>query len=251
MMVSHWAVDRGAMAFAPLSISGSYWRLSAFWGMHLGAVLPGLLACMLYWYARSFHLHKWFARIPRLGLARRIADGSAGKAGGVFTLCVMLLLFGLQIHFVRRFNVEGHVYIYPTAFGYKADEFRAMPDTQCSPDPDQPLCTRSVFSRYALVQTKPGTSPGYWASYWNNAYQYGDWESERDRKDGGGTVTFFPILQPIVIIAFTAVELAIAAAAVAVVFGRRPSVPLREGLSMDHGQSSGSPLYDANKSKFA
>jgi hypothetical protein len=150
LMVSHWAVDRSAMAFAPLTISGSHWRLSAFWGMHLGAVLPGLLAGMLYWYARSFHLHKWFARIPRLGLARRIPDGSASKGAGVFTLCVMLLLFGLQIHFIRRFNVEGHVYIHPIAFGYTAEEYRAIPDTWCSPDPDPSVHVTSSVATHSF-----------------------------------------------------------------------------------------------------
>jgi hypothetical protein len=109
--------------------------------MHLSAVLPGVLARLLYRHAKSFACMSGPPGYRASDWPDAFQTGRRTR-WAVSTLTILLLLLVAQIHFVRRFNVEGHVYIYPKAFGYTAAGYRAMPGVDSSPDPHDPPCTR-------------------------------------------------------------------------------------------------------------
>jgi hypothetical protein len=108
--------------------------------------------------------------------------------------------------------VEGYVYIHPDSFGYKP-EHPIFAAEKCDTNG---MCTKSD-ARYSLAALKRGSR----AQYWNNAYHFGD----RDRPNG--SVTFFPILQPVAIIVLTVLSAVLSTIALILVFRPTPDRSIR------------------------
>jgi hypothetical protein len=157
--------------------------LSPFWGLHVYAFLGTVVSCLWFMHAKDFKLHDWASRVPRF-LAMPIERGSfAAKVSAVLTLLFLVLVpLVIEAHFIDVLNNRGTVYIYPDQFGFKADELKG-----CIPR-DTPLCPHPDAGIYSTVKPRPPATGGFW----DNAYHYGG-------DKNGTTVTFFPILQPVIL----------------------------------------------------
>jgi len=202
LLLAHWAVNRGISTFSIVTISGDHRQLASFWGMHIYVFLAPVLLIMLISFANSFRLHEWIRRVPSFGAVRGRPASSSTWRTAAFSLAMFVVLpLVAQIHFIRNFHDEGYVYIYPSSFGYTSDD-PVFAGQRCDKRSIH-LCTKSDAGRYSLAAPKPGTV----AQYWNNAYHFGD----RDRPNG--SVTFFPILQPVAIIVATILSAGLSALA--------------------------------------
>jgi hypothetical protein len=233
LLLAHWAVDRGIRTFSVVTVSGDHKELAAFWGMHIYALLAPFVLMMLIAFAKSFRLHNWIKRVPSFGGVRmRPISSSTGITAAASIAAFVILPLIAQVHFIRQFNDQGFVYIYPDSFGYKSSdpEFK----TERCYTRSIHLCTKSEAGRYSLANPKPGVTAGYW----DNAYHYGD----LDQGDGG-TVTFFPILQPVIIYLLTVLSVVLSASALFHVFRRTPEQSLRKDIAMKQGVQS-PPMID-------
>jgi hypothetical protein len=209
---AHWLVNRGVGVLSFATLYGTHKPLAAFWGMHIHAFVAPFVLGMLCVFAHSFRLHDWHARVPSFGISRGRPISSGTKGGAALVLVALVLLpFTAQIHFLRVFHNEGHVYIYPSSFGFKAEELNKAGWT-CDKRSVH-LCTQRNTDRYTLMKPKEGTK----ASHWSNDYHYGD----RDGANGKSS-TYYPIVQPVVIIALTAINGLLSLLASYLVF-RRPA----------------------------
>lgn len=209
LLFAHWAADRGIQSFFAVSFSGPYKILAAFWGMHVYAFLAPVLLLMLMAFARAFRLHDWVSRIPSFGaFGRRPAPSTSWRAALLSLVAFVVLPLVVQIHFIRQFHEKGYVYIYPSSFGYDSSD-PVFDGQHCSKESIH-LCTKADAGRYSLAQPKQVGQ----ASYWDNAYHYGQ------RAGSGGTVTFFPILQPSLILLLTALSGLLSAIDLFLVFRR-------------------------------
>jgi hypothetical protein len=125
----------------------------------------------------------------------------------------VILPLAAQIHFLSNFHKEGYVYVHPSSFGYEADD--PVFEGQCDKSGGIRLCKKGDAGRYSLATPRPGAT----ADYWDNAYHFGD----RDPPNGG-SVSYFPILQPVLILALAASSAVLSALVLFAVF-RRPSRP--------------------------
>jgi hypothetical protein len=222
LLLAHWAVNRGVSTFSAITASGDHKQLAAFFGMHIYAFLAPIVLQRLITFANSFRLHDWVARVPSFGaLAGRPICSSTWHMTVASLAAFVILPLVAQIHFIRIFHNEGYVYIYPGSFGYKPDDL-VLKGERCDTTSIH-LCTKSDAGRYSLAAPKPG----YTADYWDNAYQYGD------RDHGTGSVTFFPILQPVAILVLTALWTAMTTLALYAVFRPTPERAIRRRLSKE------------------
>ncbi len=190
LILSHWAVDRGIDAFRFLSLGNNHKQLSAFWGMHVGAIFMPVLMAMLLSFATSFSQQKWWRRIPSFGRFSVQPAGCSGRPTALLSIAALVVLpFMAQVHFIKRFHKEGHVYIYPEPFGFASTELTNL-GYYCDTSSVH-LCVHPQAGRYSLVRAKEGST----GAYWDNAYHYGDRVVGRN----GGSVTYYPILQPIIV----------------------------------------------------
>lgn len=190
-------------------------QLAAFFGMHAYAFLAPVVAWFWYLFARDFKLHDWPARLPNFANMRTDPNSRSQKAVWCISLLFLVLVpTYLQGHFLRTFQEDGTVYIYAKRFGLEGQLDR-RPDGsiflnvaggsyRCF-DRSNILCEHPDAGRYSTVSPKPPASNSTWQTYWDNAYHYGD--LGRDPKQG--SVTFWPILQPLVVIALTVLTLGI------------------------------------------
>jgi hypothetical protein len=226
LLFAHWAADRGLESFFAVAFSGPYKVLAAFWGMHVYAFLAPVLLLMLMAFAKSLRLHDWISRVPSFGgFVRRPTSSSSWRTALLSLLAFVVLPLVVQIHFIQQFHEKGSIYIYPRSFGYTSDDpiFSAE---QCSRESIH-LCTKADAGRYSLAQPKQAGQAGYW----DNAYHYGQ------RVGNGGTVTFFPILQPSIILLLTAFAALLSAVDLFLIFRRTPQQAIQgedpEGMDTD------------------
>lgn len=221
LILSHWAWDRGVEAFSVLTLARDHKHLASFWGMHIYALLAPFILGMLIAFSRSFRLHNWIPRVPSFGTVRASPTSSSTSRTAALSLAAFVILpLAAQIHFLSQFHDKGDVYIYPDSFGYSADKLEAMGWT-CFRN-DAHLCTNGEIDRYTVAVPAVGNAAGYWT----NDYQFGD-RSKGDRS----TVTYFPRLQPIIVLALTAVSAAMSAIALLLVFRRTPEQLIRRKIA--------------------
>jgi hypothetical protein len=223
LLLAHWAVNRGVSTFSAFTYSGDHKQLAVFYGMHIYAFLAPVILQRLIAFANSFRLHDWVARVPSFGgFAGHPVSSSTSRAAAASLAAFVVLPLIAQIHFIRVFHNKGYVYIYPGSFGYESTD-PPFSRERCDRSSIH-LCTKSDAGRYSLAAPKPGHTAGYW----ENAYHYGD----RDH-GGTGSVTFFPILQPVVISALTVLWTALSALAMYAVFRPTPERAIRRQLSKE------------------
>lgn len=214
LALAHWAVDRGVSSFSVLTVSGDHKQLAAFWGMHIYAFLAPILLIMLIAYAKAFRLHDWKARIPSFAsLQMRPTSSSTWRTAAMSLVFFVVLPMVAQVHFIQRFHKEGHVYVYPSSFGFGSHEELLVQNEECFPRGSFYLCKKRDAQRYSLAAPKPGSPAGFW----DNAYHYGELSGK-----SGNSVTFFPILQPIAILLLSAIGLALSGVAFFLVFRPTP-----------------------------
>jgi hypothetical protein len=183
-------------------------QLGAFVGMHLYFVGAALMGWLWYLHARNYRLHQWSARIPRFAGIDFGPDSSASRVLSIVSIVLFILIpLYTQGHFIRTFHTQGHVYIYSDDFGYSPPEVFGCLGRMG-------LCQHKDAGRYSTVTAKPPAVGGYW----NNAYHYGDAQPKKETRP---TATFFPILQPIAVILFTAAAIALQGFAAITSFSRR------------------------------
>lgn len=175
----------------------SHPQLAAFAGMHVYPILGPFIAWLLLSHARDYQFHPWSTRVPKLAGLRNFESGSAEDQQWAAALLIVLTAFPVyaQVHFLKEFHNEGHVYIYPRDFGFEATELQAMVrGPAClngSAESGNRKCRHPDAGRYSTVTPKPGAEGGYW----KNRYHYGD-----VRPRGRQSMSFFPTLQPVVVI---------------------------------------------------
>lgn len=211
LMLVHFGAEKQIDLFQLLSLGGDHPTLAAFWGMHVGAFLLPPLIWMAIKYALAFHQHPPASRFPRFGFNRDYPRGDGSKLRLWLGLALLIVLpLAAQVYFVERFHQNGYVYIYPDKFGYSTEELRSRPDWTCAAGSDA-LCTQQKFSdRYTMMVGKYIFN----TSYLDNAYHYGERPAVAKNENSGGagnrtsggTVTFYPLLQPLIIIAMTIVD---------------------------------------------
>jgi hypothetical protein len=238
LLLAHWAWDRGTEAFSVITIAGGHKHLAAFWGMHLYAFLTPFLLWMLIAFARSFRLHDWPARVPSFGAVRpKPVSSSTARTAALSLMAFVILPLAAQIHFLNQFLTKGDVYIYPDKFGYTLGELRAAGET-CF-DASMHYCTKKdragkdEAGRFSRAVPKAGST----GAYWDNAYHFGD----RNKGDGS-TKTFFPILQPVIILMLTALSAALAALAIYLVLRPTPEQSQRRKLAAVLQQRQTQPM---------
>ncbi len=216
-LLAHWAWGRGMQAFSAITLAPNHQELAAFWGMHIYALFAPVPLLMLISFARSFRLHDWVTRVPSFGSLRlRPVSCSTWRTAAASLAAFVILPLAAQIHFLDQFHSKGSVYVYPDSFGYTSDDPVFYGQRCCKRSIH--LCTTNEAGRYSLATAKPGTVAGYR----DNAYHYG----ECDGGDGS-TVTFFPILQPVLLMLLTAFSAVLTAVALFLVFRMKPGQLLR------------------------
>lgn len=204
----------------------SHPQLAAFAGMHVYPFVGPFIAWLLVSHARDYKFHPWSTRVPKLLGLRQFESGSAEDKQWASALLVVLMVFPIyaQIHFLKEFHNEGHVYIYPRDFGFEVAELQALvPGATClrgaSPASGTSKCRHPEAGRYSTVKPKPGAKGGYW----KNRYHYGD-----SREHGRQSASFFPILQPVLVVLFSVLSLMLNIWAVRLVLGDHREKLLRD-----------------------
>jgi len=214
-LFAHLAVDRGIKTLSPLTLSGDHKALANFWGMHVYAFIAPFLLWSLAIFAKSFRMHEWFARVPSFGALARPTPSSSSLTATASLFLLVALPLTAQLHFIQQFNDSGRgsVYVYPGSFGYQTGELVAKGE-RCATDRSLHLCTMQDAGRLARATPKPGSEAGYWV----NAYHFGNVD-----EGDGGTVTFFPILQPVVIYLLTILSIVLGVWALVRILQRKPT----------------------------
>lgn len=178
-------------------------QVAAFFGMHFYAIIAPLIGWIWLRYVDDFPLHGWTSRIPRFANLRMNPGSPAEKCFWIASVFFFLLLpLYIQGHFLKTFHTGGRVYIYPSDFGFTDMELEKH--GVCLRGRGSIKCEHPDAGRYSTVTPWPPAK----GRYWDNGYHYGDQAWER-----GTTVTFFPILQPIVILGLTVLALTLYALA--------------------------------------
>lgn len=200
LILTHFLGERIGNYPSVLALGNGNPTLNGFFGMHFNAILMPIALLMCLRFARGFKEHPWWMRLPAFGLGAGPAKPTASRITCLTTLCVFVFVpIYLQSHFIRRFNSQGYVYIYPADFGFTVAALSA--EGQFCDVRSVERCTHPCAGRYSLVTPGNGAKGGYV----DNAYHYGDLKAEKPN-----SVTFFPILQPLAIYALSAWSLVLA-----------------------------------------
>jgi hypothetical protein len=197
-------------------------QLGAFYGMHAFMVLGPIVGWLWYLYARDFRLHDWSSRIPRFANVQADPGSGAEKVHAIVSLVFLILVSTyIQGHCLKTFIEKGSVYIYAKRFGFE-NQLDRKPDPDKVPPEDKItlkigdasykcfdrsniLCEHPDAQRFRTVTPRPPAPDSWWDTFWENAYHYGD----LGRDPRHGSVTFWPILQPLVVMCLTGLALMI------------------------------------------
>lgn len=189
LVLTHFLGERIGQYPSFLSLGEGNTVVAGFFGMMINAVLMPIAFAMLLRFASSYSEHPWWMRLPRFGWFAQVPRPAASRMAAALTLAFFVAApLYIQAHFVHMFNKKGDVYIYPEPFGYSSEELEKT-GNRCY-CPSVHYCTHRDARFFSLVTPKPG----YPGGYIDNAYHYGD----RGLKPPN-SVTFFPILQPLMI----------------------------------------------------
>jgi hypothetical protein len=206
--VSHlWVSQRGRGWVAKFAFESEHLQIAAFYGMHLLALLGPGVAWLLWHYSRDFSLSHWSRRIPPFPVCRESwrPGRRVAMSTTVIVLFIVLPLYA-QVHFLLKFHGQGNVFANVSTFG-KADWASVEPDCVIKGD----FCRHPQAGRYAFM-----TGAKSFASHFNYAYVYG----ERRQDSTIEALTYFPVVQPIVVLALSALWLALLSRWVATVWGQ-------------------------------
>ena len=182
--------------------------VAAIFGAILGAVLLPANFYMLMRFARAFRHHPWWMRLPQYGHLSDPPRPAGSPTAAVLTLFLFVAVpLYLQGHFLDTVRTRGKIYIYTgDSFGYSEEELVAA-GQRCGRDTVR-LCTHPDAGLFSLVPAKP-TAEGTPRprAYFDNAYHIGDLDLKPPY-----TKTFFPILEPAVVLAGTVLGLLCAGA---------------------------------------
>lgn len=173
--------------------------LAAFFGLHIIVLFMPFLLWMLLSFARAYREHPWWMRVPQFGFLGTPARPSSSRFAAVATLVVFVAMpLYMNGHFLRRLHDhDTKVYIETKAQGYDPAKLKEAGES-CGGEGAAGYCTHPCAGLYRLV---PPGQPGK-GEYINNAYHIGSYEKARGRYPR--TVTFFPILQPVILWALSA-----------------------------------------------
>lgn len=218
LLLSHFLVTQSAEFATVLTFSGNRPVLAAFWGMIVFTLMSPFILLMIRYHAAAYALHDWSWRIPApLYLSLRSKSPYRPVISGFSLLCLLVLPLYAQGHFLIKFYKEGAVYIYPEDFGFTTSSGGLVHD--CSYDGK--LCRHTCADRFSLVTQVNGAD----GCYWDNCYHYGWPKTGATKLSDGDTVTFWPILQPIVILMITAISSLLSFSALILIF-RPPAASL-------------------------
>jgi hypothetical protein len=151
---------------------------------------------MLLSFARAYREHPWWMRVPQFGFLGAPPRPSSSRFAAVATLIALVAIpLYMGGHFLRRLHSdEMKVYIDTNVQGYDPAKLIAAGES-CGKGDAAGYCTHPAAGLYHLV---PPGEPGK-GGYINNAYHIGAHDRRVPR-----SVTFFPILQPAVLWALSA-----------------------------------------------
>lgn len=194
LLFEHWITGRKASgSMFGLVLTDKHPQLAAMWGMIFYAVLAPVLTWWLYRYAKAYRLHRWPDRVPPLAATRFVVGSPARRTMSLATLiCFFAVPLAAQIHFIESFHDSGEVYIYPDKFGFSEADL-----TGCIGGSEK-VCLHKDAGRYSLVSPKAGSGKPF--EYRDNAYHYG----HENKGAESYTDTFFPILEPVLVLLLTA-----------------------------------------------
>lgn len=198
LVLTHFLGDRLGDYPALLGLGAGNPILNGFQGLRISSIAVPIALLMLLSFASDYRQHPWYARVPRFGWFGKPVRPAATRLAAALSL-LLFAVFPLytQGHFLRELHTRGEVYIYPGQFGYTSEILRA--EGQYCDTPSVHYCTHPDAGIYSTVKPLPGASGGYI----DNAYHYG-WR--RDTAAKAGSVTFFPIIEPVVYIALAAIS---------------------------------------------
>ena len=212
LVLSHFLGERIGNYTGPLALGGGNTVVNGFFGMHINAVLMPIAFAMLLRFSAGYSEHPYWMRLPSFGRFRRPPLPTASRLATFLTLALFVIVpLYVQAHFLNGFHFRGHVYIYPSSFGFTSDEL-VKQGFQCH-TPSVHYCRHPDVGVFSIVSPKDDLSGGYL----DNAYHYGDRSLSNP-----ASVTFFPIVQPLVIWALYLLSLVMAGILINRVF-RRPS----------------------------
>jgi hypothetical protein len=195
--VSHfWASQGGRGLIAEFALEGEHLQLAAFLGMHVLAILGPGVAWLLYRYSSDFSLSHWSRRIPPFPFCRESwrPGRRVAMSATVIALFVILPVYA-QGHFLRKFHGQGEVFAHVATFD--ATHWSGI-ERDCVVKGK--FCRHPQAGRYSLM---PGA--GSFASHFDYAYVYGEHRTDATRE----ALTFFPVVQPLVLLALSATWLAL------------------------------------------
>lgn len=186
MLLHHLAQSNGATGLVPWA-KGDV-RLAAFFGAHCFAVLGPVLMWVAYTHARSFALRPMLHRVPAVFVKGPGASVDNTRLGAtavvVFLLVLPCLAQGRAMH--EALFQQPLIYAHADSFQNETTPFHT-----CNVD-NGTFCQHSDLGLWSVLALQP---------YFDHAYQIAGSDYCGESRCA---VTFFPILQPAVLIAGTA-----------------------------------------------
>ncbi len=192
-----WAVQHDGRWIGYLAPNSQHPMLAAYFGVHIVGTLALGTALLLWFYARDFPHSHWSRRVPPMPYLR--VEQAPGPRY-VMALLVAVLFVGLPLwnqgHLVKTFLKNGEVYAHVRTFG---------PEAWGTIDPKTCIRNQSFCPHPGGRWRLMSPAPGYEGGYFDDAYRYGQ------QRDGVSrvAVTFFPVLQPLAVLAVSAAALLI------------------------------------------
>lgn len=187
----HFMSSRGSATNAWVPWVDDSKLLAAFFGVHCFAIILGPYVMWHAWrHARSFALRSWWKRVPAFSFDRR-ADMLNNTRLGASAVVLFLLLIPTvgQVSMLREAFFEDHR-IFVNVARLEAQEGALS----CNPN-DPKWCTHSGVGTWSFLPQFP---------YFDHAYQYGE---VCPSAGCGKMVTYFPALQPGILMGATALAI--------------------------------------------